>query len=153
MDIDDTMRTSPGYLAFLGSLHTGFTPPRDRRAKKPRPVARQLYDEDGGDDRRWEPKGLDGFVCRARAARLRGRATRGGRRGAGGGGSGRPTRHCGVAAMRDAAKRFRQASAAIATLTALEGTTASPRSESEDEAAPVASVPPLDAGAGDEEFV
>eukprot|EP00747_Dinoflagellata_sp_TGD_P166446 gnl/TRDRNA2_/TRDRNA2_189237_c0_seq1.p1 gnl/TRDRNA2_/TRDRNA2_189237_c0~~gnl/TRDRNA2_/TRDRNA2_189237_c0_seq1.p1 ORF type:complete len:702 (+),score=95.76 gnl/TRDRNA2_/TRDRNA2_189237_c0_seq1:275-2107(+) len=69
--------TSPASLKFLNSLHTGLTP------KNPRaPALRQLvFDESvagspganedlfdfGG--RAWQPVGLDGFICEARARR------------------------------------------------------------------------------------
>lgn len=78
---------SPGSLEFLGSLTTGCTPKLDRRL---RPTALFASPEDGGGSpavvplaasfSQWQPAGLDGFLCEARARRAG--ASRPGKRGA-----------------------------------------------------------------------
>lgn len=75
---------SPGSLAFLGSLHTGCTPPseatgqRRLHAGSPRQVAdlrRRLDFADEEEesfekfDSSWTPKGIDGFICEMRTRR------------------------------------------------------------------------------------
>lgn len=74
---------SPGSLAFLGSLHTGCTPPseasgqRRLHAGSPHQVAHLRRRLDFADeeesfekfDSSWTPKGIDGFICEMRTRR------------------------------------------------------------------------------------
>lgn len=70
---------SPGSLAFLGSLHTGCTPPHEGTGHRgsPRELAGLRLRLDFAEDEEtfekfdssWTPKGIDGFICEMRARR------------------------------------------------------------------------------------
>jgi len=92
----------------------------------------------------WQPKGLDGFICDARARR--GTLARIGSTGASSLPAACRPRAAELAAradLRRAPALFRQADKRAAALAALESTPRSGDSESEDEMAPVAIVPPF----------
>jgi len=158
---------SPGSLLFLSSLHTGLTPEGPAAQRWQMDSSPGLADCFGGrrrlqfgeeeeldeaedvlglGDSSWEPKGLDGFICEARARRGRFLAARG--RGEMAPGSPlRPVRTKELAArqeMHRAPALLRRVDGRDFARAALDTTPKSEASEtSEDEMAPIANIPVL----------
>jgi len=163
--VNISMLTSPSSLEFLGSLHTGCTP---RKRKLHSSLGGFLFEECPSQadlnsefdiagcnlrdsykdpvDGTWQPKGLDSFICdtRARRTKLAKHAPSGGVM------SFRPRQKLCSDELplpprnqfRRAAKLFRKIEDFEVKETLLEMTPQSVVSESEDEMAPIAMIPP-----------
>eukprot|EP00930_Biecheleria_cincta_P057376 TRINITY_DN43326_c0_g1_i1.p1 TRINITY_DN43326_c0_g1~~TRINITY_DN43326_c0_g1_i1.p1 ORF type:complete len:600 (+),score=99.10 TRINITY_DN43326_c0_g1_i1:50-1849(+) len=138
---------SPGSLAFLGSLHTGCTPPKEdtgqRRlhAGSPHQVAELRRRLDFADeeeafekfDSSWAPKGIDGFICEMRTRR---------------------SKLCGRPLLAEVQQSSRRAEAELPKRPSMlpdEGdrpSAAREESSEEEEDAPIAVVPRIDASMG-----
>lgn len=148
---------SPGCMDFFKSLHTGCTPvPKARRrsggqqdpAAAPGPGRPQsdLFESDPATcqslldfgDCSWKPKGVESFICETRAKR--GRLARTGRVNSKRPGS--PARPMRAANLRRAQALFSKLDGRTAAVNALDSTPRSVASDSEDEGAPLAVIPP-----------
>lgn len=155
---------SPGCMNFLQSLHTGCTPLEKSRkpvaghdrlaepaAGPQRPCSAggaadcsEFYEADGMScqslldlgDLSWQPKGVDSFICETRAKR--GRLATTSKNAC----TGSPARPLRAANLRKAEALFSKLDKRGKAEAAMEGTPKSVASDSEDEAAPLAAIPP-----------
>merc|ERR1711920_700741 len=129
---------SPSGLDFLDNLHTGLTPAgKKAKARSHLPVVEDALL--GVGDSNWQPTGLDGFICERRAQR--GKLPQTGKENKPVPGQKRVVER--RSQLRHTQALFNKMDRRAEKLAAMDSTPRSMRSESEDEAAPIAEIPSL----------
>eukprot|EP00929_Paragymnodinium_shiwhaense_P000419 TRINITY_DN100670_c0_g1_i1.p1 TRINITY_DN100670_c0_g1~~TRINITY_DN100670_c0_g1_i1.p1 ORF type:complete len:694 (-),score=125.83 TRINITY_DN100670_c0_g1_i1:164-2245(-) len=177
--LPDDLLSSPGMLDFLSSLHTGLSPPREgearpaKRTRSRKPLALEappallalpwtgnaaVGASEGGANPAWEPKGLDSFVLKARSSRGSCGITQAARRGGIGADLAATVRRGNTEQkaldlLREEDERRQLRREALAACDDCEGGDNSDPTLSEDEMAPLPSMPPVLGGADSAEWM